>query len=280
MLKRKQILAFFLVLITGGVIYYYNSDTGFEIKENKEEIYEEVITNKDSLQNANVKSISFLLPKPTSNQIVKHTKFVLSYNETHEQADWVAYKLDKNSINNSVKRKDNFRVDPKVTTISASLPDYKNSGYDRGHLAPAKAMSFSKETMSESFYMSNMSPQKPSFNRGIWKKLEEQVRDWIAISDSLYVVTGPVLDNSLEVIGENKVTVPRAYYKTILRFKNAKIYGIGFLLKNEKSSRALQTFSTSIDSIEKVTQLDFYYLLADDIENIVEKNKILSNFLK
>ena len=227
---------------------------------------------RDSLINENLKQYFFLLPKLDKDQIVKHQLYTLSYNEKHEQANWVAYRLYKNSINDLVKRKNNFRSDPKIISGSASVRDYNRSGYDRGHLAPAKTMSFSKETMSESFYMSNMSPQKPSFNRGVWKKLEEQVRSWVAISDSLYIVTGPVLKDSLGFIGDNRVTVPKAYYKAIIRFKNNELFGIGFLLKNQKSSKELNTFSVSIDSIEKVTGIDFFHKLNIEVQYRVESN--------
>ncbi|WP_347173786.1 DNA/RNA non-specific endonuclease [Polaribacter uvawellassae] len=224
--------------------------------------------------------LSFLYPKFENNQIIKHQLYTLSYSEKDEQADWVAYKLFKNSINNSIKRKDNFRKDVNVITGSATLKDYRNSGYDRGHLAPAKSMSFSDITMSESFYMSNMSPQIPSFNRGIWKKLEEEVRSWISISDSLYVVTGPVLDNPLGKIGESRVTVPRCFYKTIIRFHKEELFGIGFLLKNEKSNSSVSSFSVSIDSIEKVTGLDFFHQLDIAIQNQLESNSNYQYFLQ
>ena len=107
--------------------------------------------------------------------IVEHEYYTLRYNEKTEQADWVAYTLKKVNLDNSkFKRTDNFREDPDVKTKSATLADYKGSGYDRGHLAPAADFAWTKNGMSESFYMSNMSPQQPDFNRGIWKKLEER----------------------------------------------------------------------------------------------------------
>ena len=110
-------------------------------------------------------------------EIVKHTAFTLCYSEAHEQAKWVAYHLTAEMCDNSgEERTNNFRTDPDVKTGSASPEDYKKSGFDRGHLCPAGDMGWSEQTMSESFFMSNMSPQAPSFNRGIWKKLEEQIR--------------------------------------------------------------------------------------------------------
>ncbi len=108
-----------------------------------------------------------LLPTSTTGQIVEHTYFTLSYSEDHEQAEWVYYELTPMLINGTQARTDNFRPDPKVSTVSAQLSDYKGSGYDRGHLCPAGDMKLNKTAMSETFYLSNMSPQEASFNRGI-----------------------------------------------------------------------------------------------------------------
>tara|TARA_R110002124_G_scaffold107047_1_gene259261 strand:- start:1159 stop:1986 length:828 start_codon:yes stop_codon:yes gene_type:complete len=272
----KRILLFLLIFLISITGYYFFSDA--EIANNSN--VKQASKSRDSVVHVTPIYVDFLFPELTKNQQVNHLKYSFSYSEKDEQAEWVAYKLFKNSINNSVKRKNNFREDLDVITGSATLKDYKNSGLDRGHLAPAKAMSFSKQTMSESFYMSNMSPQKPSFNRGIWKKLEEKVRSWILISDSLYVVTGPVLENPLGKIGENQVTVPRYYYKSIIRFNNNKLFGIGFLLKNEKSNKNVASFSVSIDSIEKVTGLDFFYQLNTTVQNQLERNTNYQYFLQ
>ena len=273
----KRLLLFLLILLLCAVAYFII----FENELVTDQINNERNSEKvDSIFIKKSTYVDFSLPLKTVNQVVKHQIYTLSYSESDEQAEWVAYKLFKNSINHSIKRKDNFRQDISITTGSATLKDYKNSGFDRGHLAPAKTMSYSKETMSDSFFMSNMSPQKPSFNRGIWKKLEEKVRDLILISDSLYIVTGPVLENSLGKIGENKVTIPSAYYKTIIRFKDDKLFGIGFLLKNEKSNRELSMFSVSIDSIEKVTGLNFFYQLDSVVQNRIERNSKYQYFIQ
>ncbi|WKD86291.1 Nuclease [Polaribacter huanghezhanensis] len=272
----KRILLFLLIFLISTIGYYFFSGT--ETANNSS--LEQEPKSRDSIVHVTPIYVNFLLPASTKNQQVNHLKYSFSYSEKDEQAEWVAYKLFKNSVNNSIKRRNKFREDVKVTTGSATLNDYRNSGYDRGHLAPAKAMSFNDITMSESFFMSNMSPQKPSFNRGIWKKLEEKVRSWILISDSLYVVTGPALENPLGKIGENQVTVPRYYYKSIIRFNEDKLFGIGFLLKNEKSNNDVVTFSVSIDSIEKVTGLDFFHQLDNTIQNQLESNSNYQLFLQ
>jgi endonuclease G len=152
----------------------------------------------------------------STDEIVTHTAYILSYNEDHEQANWVAYVLTANETNSaSNERTNRFFPDPLVKTKSASTVDYEGSGYDRGHLAPAEDMAWSSTTMKESFYYSNMSPQVPAFNRGVWKRLEELVRYWSTVYDSIYIVTGPVLTNNLPTIGPDKVSVPEYYYKAI-----------------------------------------------------------------
>jgi len=209
------------------------------------------------------------LPDSTRQQIV-YPGFTLQYNEQHEQADWVAYRLDSLELIPVVKRQDRFKSDPNVITGSASLSDYKSSGYDRGHLAPAADMRFSEETMLQSFFMSNMSPQLPEFNRGIWKKLEETVRDFAKENLELYIVTGPVLRVGLTTIGENEVSVPELYYKALCELTPPEIKMIAFLLPNQGSTAELQTFSISVDSLEKITGLDFFYILPDRLEESLE----------
>ncbi len=221
------------------------------------------------------------LPSSTTNQLISHSFYTLSYSETHEQPEWVYYELSAAEvINVRARRSDNFREDSKVLTESAALADYRNSGYDRGHLAPAGDMAFSSRAMNESFYMSNMSPQHPSFNRGIWKKLEELTRSWAVEKSILYIATGPVLENGLSTIGTNGVSIPRYYYKAIMDYDESicKFTTIAFLLPNQKSQMSLDSFTISIDSLEGITGMDFYPQLPDSIENIIEANFDLSQW--
>lgn len=203
--------------------------------------------------------------------IIERPCYTIRYNEIHEQAMWVAYKLEADSLaQETFKRKDDFRKDPRVRTGSAELSDYKGSGYDRGHLAPAADFSYDEFALSQSFYMSNMSPQNPSFNRGIWRKLESQVRDWAKENTEIYVITGPVLENNLKAIGDNQVSIPNYYYKVILDIQKPGIKAIAFLMPNEGSSNALNSFEVSIDRLEELTKLDFFPTLPDELEGYLE----------
>lgn len=215
---------------------------------------------------------------PFDDQIVVHAAYKLGYAESHEQARWVGYELTLLEVQGDSERKDNFRVDPKVLTGSATPADYKGSGYDRGHLAPAADMKLSDLIMSESFYMSNMSPQDPGFNRGIWKKLEENVREWASSYGTVYVVTGPIFQLNKGQIGANQVTVPGYYYKVILVHVEESTQAIGFILPNRSSAQSVLHYAVSVDEVEVKTQLDFFSGLPDDIEEMVESSTDFSTW--
>ena len=217
------------------------------------------------------------LPKiKQGDQVIEHYAYTLNYIESYEQASWVAYELTASETVKKYERSDQFYVDPKVKTGSATGIDYKGSGYDRGHLAPAADMSWSSKAMVESFYYSNMSPQDPGFNRGVWKRLEEQVRNWAKEYGKIYVVTGPVLKGKLPTIGPSRVAVPTYYYKALLVPSGKSYKGIGFVLANTSSSLALNQFAVTIDSVEQLTGIDFFHLLPDHEELKIEKTMCTS----
>ena len=160
-----------------------------------------------------------------------------------------------------------------VKTGSAELEDYHDSDYDRGHLCPAGDMSFSEIAMSETFYMSNMSPQIAGCNRGMWLQLEDHVRSWANAFDSLYVITGGVLTSNNGSIGINQVTVPKYYYKVILDYKQPEIKMIAFLIPNADVHGSLESYAVTVDSVEQVTGIDFFPEVPDNIEKRLESSK-------
>ncbi len=208
--------------------------------------------------------------------IVTHVGYSLLYNEAYEQASWVAYEMDATETHKIFERSNKFYPDPKVKTGTATDEDYSHSGYDKGHLAPAADMEWSATAIAESFYYSNMSPQVPGFNRGIWKHLEELVRTWAVENEDIYIVTGPVLTSDLPRIGIHRVAVPKYFYKVILDYRQPNVKAIGFILPNESSTQNLQDFAVSIDKVEEVTGLNFFPLLPDKDENELEANVCIS----
>ncbi|UII74704.1 DNA/RNA non-specific endonuclease [Flagellimonas sp. HMM57] len=198
------------------------------------------------------------LPSSTTGAIIKHDYFMLSYSEPHEQAEWVAYELKQSHLTYDDRERPYFIEDPKVATKSADWKNYRGSGYDRGHLCPAGDRRFSEYAYNETFYTSNISPQNRKFNAGIWNRLEQKVRFWCKKYGDLNIITGGVLERGLKEIGSEDVDVPNAFYKVIFRKNGDSVKVLCFLIPNEESKKPLESFLVPIDSIEKLTSIDFF----------------------
>ena len=205
-----------------------------------------------------------------SGPVYTYTGFTIQYDEENETAAWVAYELTRSEVKGRVRRSDDYREDLKIKTGSSALEDYYKSGYDRGHLAPAGDMKWSEKAMSESFLLSNITPQHPDFNRGIWRDLEELVRKWALYNGSLLIASGPVKGKSRKTIGKNMVQVPEYFFKVIIDCMPPDYKGIAFIIPNRKCSKTLKNYAVPIDDAEKFTGLDFFYQLPDRIENRLE----------
>lgn len=219
---------------------------------------------------------------PTLNpgeKITQHSAYTVSYNHKHMQANWVAYELRFSNTQGLAERESRFIVDPIILPRTARTEDYTKSGFDRGHLAPAADMKYSSQAMAESFYTSNISPQTPGLNRGIWKKLEEKIRTWAPANRPLFIVTGPVLKDTLtHFIGRyNRVTVPNRFFKVLLDTAQPA-RAIGFVFANQNSALPLSAFALSIDAIEKMTGIDFFSGLSDTREISIEKSAQLQRW--
>lgn len=222
-----------------------------------------------SVSNSNV-------PKSAQGYLINHTYYSLSYVSAHRQSEFAFYWLSPESIQGKQSRTDNFRIDPNVKSNPVSSTAYAGSGYDRGHLCPAADMALNLTAMSETFFMSNMSPMTPSFNRGIWASLEDWVRSAALANGGVYVATGPILSANCGTLSGG-ITVPCTFYK--IAFKDgANPKMIGFVLANAGSSLALKSFAVPIDEIERITGLDFFPQLDDSIENKLEGAVNLSDW--
>jgi endonuclease G len=227
--------------------------------------------NSENEKRSQIQSFDFL-PSSTTNQIIKHDYFTLSYSEKHEQAEWVAYELKKSYMGSNNFKRPYFIEDPKVKTGSADWRNYKKSGYDKGHLCPAGDMEFAINAYNDTFFTSNISPQLHDFNAGVWNRLEQKTRYWATKYDGIYVITGGILQPSLQTIGKEKVSVPNYFYKILLDNSNGKYRMIGFFVPSKKSDKPLYDFVVSVDSLEKMTGIDFFPKLDDKTENRLEKS--------
>lgn len=207
----------------------------------------------------------------TEHQIVKHAGYILSYNNDTRNADWVGYELTAEEVQGVVERGENFVPDPLVRGPQAADSDYRKTGWDRGHLAPAADMKWSKQAMEESFYLSNVSPQNKQLNRGTWKKLEELCRNKAELYGKVIIVTGPLFyDKKPRYIGDNRVRVPDAFFKVLLSDYRGTHRAIGFVCDNKSGKSKLKEHALNVDAIEELTGLDFFHQLPDSIEHTME----------
>lgn len=253
---NKYLGTIIVVLAAVALSYYFNS-----IKPQPESCRGEI-------------SLELAVPqftKSVKSQVIEHSGYTVSYNEQRRNANWVAYELTAEELQGEEPRSEKFVTDPLVIGRQATTDDYRRSGWDRGHLAPAADMKWSRQAMEESFYMSNISPQNHNLNSGVWKSIEELVRDNAARYGKVLVVTGPVFTNKkgLGEIGGNRVLIPNGFYKVLLVFENG-YHGIGFYCENKSGRKSLDRYALSIDSIEDIAGIDFFHLLPDETENEVE----------
>ncbi len=207
---------------------------------------------------------------PAADQIIINRYYTIGYAYYFRQAKWALEIVDPDKTD--VERADNFRPDYRIPEIfRADLADYAASGYDRGHLV---ASANHEETIlqnSETFLLSNMSPQKPEFNRGIWKKLEDAVRVLDAQENILetYVICGPIFlfDTPIQTIGSKddkgvSIPIPHAYFKSVLtEDKKGKLCMWSFIIPNEGSDKPLSDFLVSTAKADKYSGLHIWNLL-------------------
>lgn len=218
-------------------------------------------------------------PEGMPEQILKRTGYVTSYNRTTLLPNWVAWHLTAERTEGSAKRSDvDFAEDNEVPEPRATDWDYYNSGYDRGHMCPAADNKWSKKAMEESFLFTNMCPQNGNLNRGDWNEMEMACRKWAKKYGGIYIVCGPILyKGKHKTIGKNKVVVPEAFFKVVLRTGDEP-QAIGFIYKNTSGNRPKDSYVNTVDEVERITGIDFFPSLPDDVENKVEATADIANW--
>ena len=235
-------------------------------------LYFSIVNSLCFSQNINLEGIEIpIITEERSDRVITHKGYTVSYNYDWKIPNWVAYELTDLEVQGEVPRYDRFKPDPMVPQgATATTNDYKHSGYDRGHMAPAADMKWDEQVMKESFYLSNICPQNPNLNGGVWKDLEEQVRDLASQKGKIFVVCGPIVNDISNTIGENKVVVPQAFYKVLLQEENGEIHTIGFVYENASGRKPMSTYAMTVDEVENLTNIDFFPSLPNKIENKVE----------
>lgn len=285
-IRRTFVLAALLVICFIGVLYVYNylypvSEKKTVVVEQKKPAAPVSPSVPGEIKPSVPKAATFKIPvnaeipklqAKRSEQVIRHEGYTVSYNSDYKIANWVAYELTgEEAKSKKAERSNKFVPDPAVKGATATNEDYTRTGYDRGHLAPAGDMKWSAKAMRESFYFSNICPQKPGLNRGIWKELEEQSRLWAKEYGSLLIATGPVITDGMKQMGKNRVGVPGAFYKVICYVSGNEYKAIAFILENRDYKKtSLKSMAIPVDSVEKVTGIDFFPAVPDEQEKRME----------
>lgn len=213
---------------------------------------------------------SVIIPDETPSVIKEYTGFTVCFNPSWHVPNYVVWELTADEAEGNEPRNSKFRTDPDVLNCP-TLDDYRNSGFDRGHMAPAGDMKWSRDAMADSHYLTNMCPQDHSINSGRWSTLESKCRQWAKRDSAIIIITGPVLSDEItRTIGASRVAVPERFFKVLLSPYTNPIRAIGFIVPNYPTPDGIEQMATSVDRIEEITGFDFFSSLPDDIENEVE----------
>lgn len=201
---------------------------------------------------------------------LRYEGFNVSFNPAHHQPNYSSWELTREEVDGTGERKSNFRADKDVYCCP-TLADYRNSGYDRGHMAPAADMKWSTQAMADCHYLTNICPQDHKVNGGIWNTLENKCRAWAERDSAIIIICGPVLSDYMpKTVGQSQVSVPARFFKVVLApFANPP-RAVGFIIPNYPVDATLESMSMSVDDVEAATGFDFFSALPDDIENFVE----------
>jgi endonuclease G len=218
-------------------------------------------------------TISFALNATTHtchDKLLIHNFHKTCFNTSKKLARWVSYKLSEPMFRGDARRLNNFAIDPLIPNQSPTPSHYQNSGYDRGHLAPAGDMKINQNAMDQSFYMTNITAQEPSFNRGIWKKLENLMRGLTEADKEYEVITGPIFNFKKKSFKTRFLNIPKAFYKIIYFNNGAEIKTLAFLIPNKKSNEAVSQFLVPINTIEALTNINFFSNLTKETQDEIE----------
>lgn len=274
--SRKGVIL--LIILLGVVLVAYEPITELLNGETSlKEVVTEVVEKTEELTEAAPQTDGGLeLPAPLkgrSEKILKRKNYTASYNKEWRQPNWVAWEVNKAELAENESRTNEFLPDPDLKESEAvTTQDYVGTGFDRGHMCPAADNRWHWKAMQESFYMSNICPQNHNLNTGDWNDLEKSCRYWVKEKGSLYIVCGPIFyDRTHETIGKyrnRQIPVPDAFFKVILCMTPPQ--AVGFIYPNKAGHNPMKSYARSVDEVEKITGIDFFPALEDEVEKRVE----------
>ena len=217
--------------------------------------------------------------KDTSEQILYRKGYTVSYNKDNKIPNWVAWHLTTEHTTGPFRRQGSaWHEDLQVPTPRATIADYRDCGWTRGHMCPAGDNKWDRDAMYDTFLLTNCCPQDANLNSGDWNQIEMACRRWAERFGDIYIVTGPILfRQEHETIGPNKIVVPEAFFKVVLCL-NGKPKGIGFIRRNIDTSRRRDLYVNSISEVERITGITFFPTLSKEISEIVKSQANLKDW--
>lgn len=273
-IKRWSQWAAWLVVVALLAVFYAQKGDNQPAEQQGDEqslvMFPEDNTSTTLGNDAAVNYESVLFPRGLSDKVVKYKGYTAHFNKDLHIPNCVTYEITANEARGKRDRSGNFERDESV----AGCPnwwDYRDSGYDRGHMAPAGDMKWDEQAMNETFYLTNVCPQDAALNAGMWNDIEIKVREWARRDKSLIVVTGPIMDKKHETIGQDiDIAVPEAFFKVILSPNTTPKKAIAFICPNRSCGGTMKSYAVSVDEVEKRTGMNFFNALPDDVENRIE----------
>jgi endonuclease G len=218
---------------------------------------------------------------PDTNDLIIRDGYALSSNDRSKFADWVAYRLEPWMLDGETDAGRDWVADPWLSDEETLEPDdylgaYETINTDRGHQAPLadfRGTPYQHETN----YLSNVTPQRSVLNRGPWKTLEDEIRSFVRAGNVIYVITGPYYDGRMKDRlpgADEEHTVPNGYWKIIMRHPNLDwLDVIAFVFPQDiPGGTDYRDYVSSIDEVERTSELDFLWELPDDLEDVIEGN--------
>lgn len=252
-------IVIFSGLITWGII-------GLAAQSSKKK--EIAVTRHNHIPNLEIPEVVDGTEWPTKS----YEGFTLAFDERRHTPVWVGWELLAEETDGPETRYNTFWQDEDVYGC-ATWADYRNSGYDRGHMCPSADQKWSSDAMRDCFVMANMTPQDHALNAGAWATLEKKERVWAQRDSAVVIVAGPIYSPSdSQRIGTTGVLVPSAFFKVLLAPYIDTPRAIGFIYPNSKAPGNMQDYAVTVDKVEELTGLDFFSALPDDIEQRVESS--------
>ena len=290
--KQKRSIYYALaVLLLGLAGYHGYQKTGFYKSAYNDELPTEQTTQQQTYQEGkeyqstgDLGLLDVILPDNLENQTVRYKAITVYFNKNYRVPNCVAYELTSTMTSMADSREAENRADYKFERDHdvKGCPDwwdYKESGYTRGHMAPAMDMRWDKTAMAQCFLMTNICPQLDEMNDGEWRHVEEAVHKWSRTADRLIIFTGPIFSDNMDRIGKHyDIVVPERFFKVI--YSPNQNRAIAFVMENKPIPNSWTNYATTIDKVEELTGYDFLPSLEDKVEDVIESKENIKDWPK